>query len=91
MRLFVYMRDNIYAHNIMPFSLSYYSPRPHKRCYQVKNAKSGKLYSKCATKKNATKQLRLLRAITYNKNFVVRPRKNITRKRNTLRKQIGKK
>lgn len=40
-----------------------------KNCYRITNRKSKKVFSKCATKKNATKQLRLLRAIQYNKNF----------------------
>ena len=43
---------------------------PRKNCYRVKNRKSRKVFSKCTTKENATKQLRLLRAIQYNKDFV---------------------
>lgn len=41
-----------------------------KNCYRITNRKSKKVFSKCTTKKNATKQLRLLRAIQYNKDFV---------------------
>ena len=49
-----------------------------KNCYRVYNKKNKKVFSKCTTKKRAKKQLRLLRAIQYNKNFV--PRNNISRK-----------
>jgi hypothetical protein len=53
---------------------------PNKSCYRVYKAKSKKgsrrIFSKCATKKNAENQLRLLRALQYNKNFVL----NKTRK-----------
>ena len=50
-----------------------------KKCYMVikpktKN-KSRRVTAKCSTKQNAEKQLRLLRAIQFNKNFV--PRKTM--------------
>ena len=43
-----------------------------RNCYRVtnKNRKSRRVFSKCSTRKNAIKQLRLLRAIQYNKSFV---------------------
>jgi hypothetical protein len=41
-----------------------------QNCYRVFNKKNKKVFSKCTTRKNATKQLRLLRAIQYNKKFV---------------------
>ena len=41
-----------------------------KDCYKVYNKKSKRVYSRCATKDNAKKQIRLLRAIENNKNFV---------------------
>jgi hypothetical protein len=41
-------------------------------CYSVKNRKTKRVFSKCTTKENAKKQLRLLRAIKYNKNFIPR-------------------
>jgi hypothetical protein len=47
---------------------------PNKNCYRVSNRKSKRVMAKCASKKNAIKQLRLLRAIQNNKNFV--PRKS---------------
>jgi len=52
---------------------------PNKNCYRVSNRKSKRVMAKCASKKNAMKQLRLLRAIQNNKNFV--PRKLINRRR----------
>ena len=52
----------------------------NKSCYSVYKPKSKKgsrrIFSKCSTKKNAKKQLRLLRALQYNKKFVL----NKTRK-----------
>ena len=53
----------------------------NKLCYQVYKPKSKKgsrrIFSKCSTKNNAFKQLRLLRALQYNKDFVPnRTRKN---------------
>ena len=51
-----------------------------KDCYKVYNRKTKRVFAKCSTKLNATKQLRLLRAIHYNPKFV--PRK-------TLRKTIN--
>ena len=32
----------------------------NKKCYSVKNKKNGKIRARCATKKNALKQVRLL-------------------------------
>lgn len=55
----------------------------NKNCYKVYNRKSGKVFSNCSTKENAMKQLRLLRAIEFNKNFV--PRKNKTMKNKTMK------
>ena len=45
-----------------------------KSCYRVYNKKSKKVFAKCTTPENAEKQLRLLRALQYNKNFIFRPR-----------------
>lgn len=53
-----------------------------KHCYSVarkKNTKRGtkrKVYAYCTTKENANKQMRLLYALTYNKDF----RKSLTKK-----------
>jgi hypothetical protein len=52
-------------------------------CYRVINTQTKKTFSKCSTRKNATRQMRLLRALQFNKKFVPniksRTRKN-TRK-----------
>ena len=40
-----------------------------KSCYRVSNKINKKVFAKCTTKKNAIKQMRLLRAIQNNKNF----------------------
>jgi hypothetical protein len=44
----------------------------NKNCFRVFNKKTKRIFSKCTSKENAKKQLRLLRAIQYNKNFVKR-------------------
>ena len=49
---------------------------PKKDCYRVTNRKTKRVFSKCSTKENAKKQIRLLRAIEYNKNFVPRNKTN---------------
>jgi hypothetical protein len=41
-----------------------------KKCYRVYNKKTKKVFAKCTSEENAAKQLRLLRAIENNKNFV---------------------
>jgi len=46
-----------------------------KSCYRVYNKKTKKTFAKCSTKEKAIKQLRLLRAIQYNKKFVPNGRK----------------
>ena len=51
-----------------------YTIRRRKGCYQVMNRKSKRLFSKCTTQSRAKKQIRLLRAIAYNKNFTPRRR-----------------
>lgn len=48
-----------------------------KLCYRVYNKKSKKVFAKCTTPENAKKQLRLLRALQYNKNFIFRRRKTV--------------
>lgn len=47
---------------------------PKKSCYRVINKKTKKVFSKCTSKSNAKKQLRLLRSIENNKNFTPRGR-----------------
>jgi len=52
----------------------------NKTCYSVFNKKTKRRFSKCTTKKNAQKQMRLLRAVQFNKNFVPNSRR-YTRKK----------
>ncbi len=58
----------------MPYIIRHSRKRNTKKCYQVINTKTRRAFSKCSTKKNAEKQIRLLRAIQYNKSFKLRPR-----------------
>lgn len=51
----------------MPYTIRKVNKKP---CYRVYNKKSKKVFAKCSTRKNAQKQLRLLRALEFNKNFV---------------------
>lgn len=55
----------------MPYTVRKVRGKP---CFKVYNKKSKRVYSKCTSRENAQKQLRLLRAIEYNKNFVPRNR-----------------
>ena len=41
----------------------------NKNCYSVRTTKTKKVKAKCATKENAKKQIRLLRALEVNKSF----------------------
>lgn len=43
-----------------------------KSCYRVINKKTKKIHSKCSTKRNASRQYRLLNAIEHNPNFIPR-------------------
>lgn len=45
-----------------------------KKCYKVQNKKTRRVFSKCSSLDQAKKQLRLLRALQYNKDFVPRNR-----------------
>ena len=42
---------------------------PRRRCYTVKNKKTKRVMSKCTSKAKATRQMRLLRGIKFNKKF----------------------
>jgi hypothetical protein len=50
---------------------------PNKKCYTVYNKVTHRVFSKCSSLEKAKKQLKLLRAIHYNKDFVT----NATRSR----------
>ena len=52
----------------------------NKNCYTVYNKDNKRVFAKCTTMKRAKKQMILLRAIQYNKNFVPR---NVTRRKRT--------
>lgn len=57
----------------MPYILK--KVRGKKNCWTVRNKYTKKVFAKCSTKINANKQLRLLRAIEFNKSFKLRTRK----------------
>ena len=55
-----------------------------KPCYRVFNKSNKRVFSKCTTRAKAQKQLRLLRALEFNKKFVPRGSSSRgTRSRNT--------
>jgi hypothetical protein len=56
----------------------------NRRCYRVYNPKSKKTFAKCTSKKKALKQMRLLRAIQYNKTFRKRLNNRSTKKRTPI-------
>ena len=45
---------------------------PRKKCYRVKNMKTRRVHAKCTSKSKAKKEVRLLRAIDNNQNFILR-------------------
>jgi len=53
----------------------------NRRCYRVENAKTKRVFAKCTSKAKAESQVRLLRAIENNKNFLLRPEKRKVTKR----------
>jgi hypothetical protein len=57
----------MFVHIIMPYKTRKVRG---KNCYRVSNKNTHRVYSKCASAANARRQLRLLRAIENNKNFV---------------------
>jgi len=61
------VRNKISVLYKMPYGMRKMTKR---NCYKVYNKDNKKVFAKCATKKNATKQMRLLRALQYNKDFV---------------------
>jgi len=70
----------------MPYSLR---KVPKQNCYSIKNKYTKRVFSKCATKSNAMKQMRLLRAIEFNKSFKLLPKgKRILSKKNRTRNSL---
>lgn len=59
-----------------------------KSCVKVYNQKTKRVYSKCTSRENAEKQLKLLRAIEYNKNFV--PRKAVKSRKTKVNRTLKK-
>jgi hypothetical protein len=57
-----------------------------KNCYKVYNKDNKKVFAKCTTQKKAISQMRLLRAIQYNKNFVPGLIRTGKTKRKTMKK-----
>jgi len=53
----------------------------NKNCYSVKNVEKKKVFSKCTSLKNAKLQMKLLRALQFNKNFVPRAQTRKTRRK----------
>ena len=53
-----------------------------KDCYRVINKQTRRVFAKCSTRSNSNKQLRLLRAIRYNKNFIPNSKTRKNRERN---------
>ena len=51
----------------------------NKNCYSVRTTKTKKVKAKCATKENAKKQVRLLRALEVNKSFAKKFRSRMSR------------
>lgn len=76
----------------MPYFMSFI-PNKKWKCWTVRkrktrpNAKGRKVFSRCTTKKNAQKQLRLLRALQNNPNFKANGRKPTLRRSARLRKK----
>ena len=52
-----------------------------KPCYRVTNKKNKRVFSNCTTPENAKKQMKLLRALLYNKKFKTNSQQNRTQKR----------
>ena len=71
----------------MPYTLRRTSAYRRGSCFSVKNADNGQTFSKCTTKTNAKKQIRLLQALHYNPAFKKRLRR--TAKRARYLKKLG--
>ena len=54
-----------------------------KNCIRVSNKQNKHIFSKCTTRSKAKKQLRLLRALQFNKNFVPNSKLRNTMKKST--------
>jgi hypothetical protein len=61
----------------MPYSIR---KVPRKSCFRVSNRKTKRVFARCTSKTRAQKQVRLLRALENNRNFVPRNSMNKTRR-----------
>jgi hypothetical protein len=68
----------------MPYTIR---KMPNQSCYRVYNKKTHKIFAKCSSKKNAEKQVRLLRGIENNRTFrnQVKARQLSMRRNKTMR------
>ena len=67
--------------NILLLYMPYKSRKVRgKPCYRVTNKENKKVFAKCTSKENAAKQMRLLRALQFNKKFIPNSSKNKTKK-----------
>ena len=58
-----------------------------KNCYKVYKPSNGKIFAKCTTKDQALKQMRLLKAVRFNKNFKpIRSNRTIKKTKNSNKK-----
>jgi hypothetical protein len=76
----------------MPYSIR---KVPGKKCYRIKNTANKRVFAKCSSRKNALKQLKLLRALQYNKTFKLLPRdqrpsyiRSMKTQRKTMKKRL---
>lgn len=58
-----------------------YKIERRKSCYRVVNKKNKKVHSKCSTKRNASRQFRLLNALEHNPDFIPRAQSRSRRKK----------
>jgi hypothetical protein len=66
----------------MPYQLRKVHGKP---CFRITNKKTKRIFARCTSKIRAKKQLTLLRALAYNKNFV--PRSQLLRRSKRIRNQ----
>ena len=59
---------------------------PNKSCYKVYNKKTKRVSAKCTSKTRAKKQIRLLNAIEYSKDFVPMAQMRGRRRRKTAKR-----
>lgn len=68
----------------MPYSLRKVR---NKNCYRISNRNTKRVFAKCTSLTKANKQLRLLRAIEFNKSFKLLPKGQRPSDRKTRRRR----